>query len=38
MGTEPEDEPPKIVEPKTIVAAAQAFADRARARVKGLAA
>jgi hypothetical protein len=38
MGTEPEDEPPKAVEPKTIVAAAQAFADRARARVKGLAA
>jgi low affinity Fe/Cu permease len=38
MGTEPEDEPPKFVEPKTIVAAAQAFADRARARVKGLAA
>ena len=38
MGTEPEDEPPKIVEPKNIVAAAQAFADRARARVKGLAA
>ena len=37
-GTEPEDEAPKIVEPKTIVAAAQAFADRARARVKGLAA
>jgi leucyl aminopeptidase len=38
MGTEPEDEPAKIVEPKSIVAAAQAFADRARARVKGLAA
>ena len=38
MGTEPEDEPAKIVEPKTIVAAAQAFAERARARVKGLAA
>ncbi len=38
MGTEPEDEPPKIVGPKTIVAAAQAFAERARARVKGLAA
>ena len=38
MGTEPEDEPAKVVEPKTIVAAAQAFADRARARVKGLAA
>ena len=38
MGTEPEEEPPAIVEPKTIVAAAQAFADRARARVKGLAA
>jgi low affinity Fe/Cu permease len=38
MGTEPEDEAPQIVEPKTIVAAAQAFADRARARVKGLAA
>ena len=37
MATEPEDVP-KIVEPKTIVAAAQAFADRARARVKGLAA
>ena len=38
MGTEPEEEKPAIVEPKTIVAAAQAFADRARARVKGLAA
>jgi len=38
MGTEPKEEPPAIVEPKTIVAAAQAFADRARARVKGLAA
>lgn len=38
MGTEPAEEPPAIVEPKTIVAAAQAFADRARARVKGLAA
>ncbi len=38
MGTEPEDEPAKVVEPKSIVAAAQAFADRARARVKGLAA
>jgi leucyl aminopeptidase len=38
MGTEPEEEPPQIVEPKTIVAAAQAFAERARARVKGLAA
>ena len=38
MGTEPEDEPTKVVEPKSIVAAAQAFADRARARVKGLAA
>jgi leucyl aminopeptidase len=38
MGTEPEEEPPAIVEPKTIVAAAQAFAERARARVKGLAA
>jgi len=38
MGTEPEDEAPQIVEPKTIVAAAQAFAERARARVKGLAA
>ncbi len=38
MGTEPEDEPAKVVEPKSIVAAAQAFADRARARAKGLAA
>jgi len=38
MGTEPTEEPPAIVEPKTIVAAAQAFAERARARVKGLAA
>lgn len=38
MGTEPAEESPAIVEPKTIVAAAQAFADRARARVKGLAA
>jgi leucyl aminopeptidase len=38
MGTEPKEEPPPIVEPKTIVAAAQAFAERARARVKGLAA
>jgi hypothetical protein len=38
MGTEPAEEPLAIVEPKTIVAAAQAFADRARARVKGLAA
>ena len=38
MGTEPEDEPRRDVEPKAIVAAAQAFADRARARVKGLAA
>jgi leucyl aminopeptidase len=38
MGTELEEEPPAVVEPKTIVAAAQAFADRARARVKGLAA
>ena len=38
MGTEPAEAPPPIVEPKTIVAAAQAFADRARARVKGLAA
>jgi hypothetical protein len=38
MGTEPEEQPRAIVEPKTIVAAAQAFADRARARVKGLAA
>ena len=38
MGTEPEEEPAKIIEPKAIVAAAQAFAERARARVKGLAA
>ena len=38
MGTEPEEESAQIVEPKTIVAAAQAFAERARARVRGLAA
>jgi len=37
MGTEPEEESAQIVEPKTIVAAAQAFAERARARVRGLA-
>jgi hypothetical protein len=38
MGTEPEEDSAQIVEPKTIVAAAQAFAERARARVRGLAA
>ena len=38
MGTEPEDEKPETPDPKSIVAAAQAFAERTRARVKGLAA
>ena len=39
MGTEPEDEPADDRRtPRSIVAAAQAFAERARARVKGLAA
>ena len=39
MGTEPEpEEKAETPDPKTIVAAAQAFAERTRARVKGLAA
>ena len=38
MGTEPEEEQAAPPDTKSIVAAAQAFADRARARVKGLAA
>ena len=38
MGTEPEPEKRETPDTKTIVAAAQAFAERTRARVKGLAA
>ena len=38
MGTEPEEEKPATPDTKSIVAAAQAFAERTRARVKGLAA
>ncbi len=38
MGTEPEEVKPATPDAKTIVAAAQAFAERTRARVKGLAA
>lgn len=38
MGTEPEEEKAEIPDTKSIVAAAQAFAERTRARVKGLAA
>ena len=38
MGTEPEEEQPAPPDAKSIVAAAQAFADRTRARAKGLAA
>jgi hypothetical protein len=41
MGTEPEsedDQPEPPPDTKSIVAAAQAFAERTRARVKGLAA
>ena len=38
MGTEPEEEPEPPPDAKSIVAAAQAFAERTRARVKGLAA
>jgi len=38
MGTEPEEEQSPPPDAKSIVAAAQAFAERTRARVKGLAA
>ena len=38
MGTEPEEETPGPPDTRTIVAAAQAFAERTRARVRGLAA